>query len=85
MSSVTIAEIVVSDSNPTSDNFLLSFTGLFGDCDPSSNRLLIKQSIFYANDWDRSSLDLFQNACNDVLAKIYRSSSISISKYRSIC
>ena len=69
-SSVTIAKVVVSNSNFMSDHFPLSFSALIGDYGPSSNWLLKNQSVFYANDWDRASLDFFQNVCNDFLTKI---------------
>jgi len=44
-SSVTIAKVVVSNSNFMSDHFPLSVSALIGDCGPSSNWLLKNQSI----------------------------------------
>ena len=67
MLSITITKVVVNDPNFMSDHFPLSFLALIGDCAPSSNQLLKKQSVFYPNDRDRV---FFWNACNEVLANV---------------
>jgi len=68
--SVTIVEVGVSDSSFTSDHFPLFFSARFDDVGPSFIPFAKKRSVFYISDWDRASSDLFQNACNDILAKI---------------